>query len=112
MLGTGSSAGQEPERESDRGYSLAETLIVPLPGDTVHGSFLSDISCYDPKEIVKKYWRGSFSHQRKRKMTQSKSKIRRQILLGEELKRLENENGLWRDNFSASTGVVSCLGYT
>ena len=59
---------------------------------------------YDPKEIVKKYWVGSFTESRKKKVKLSKSKIRQQVLLTEELHRLEKETDLWKEVFSTHSG--------
>lgn len=59
---------------------------------------------YDPKEIVKKYWDGSFTESRKKKVKLSKSKIRQQLLLTEELHHLEKETDLWREVFSSNSG--------
>lgn len=52
----------------------------------------------EPRVVVDKYWRSSFIHPGKRNRTMSKA--RQQLLLGEELKRLENETLWWRGELS------------
>lgn len=87
----------------DRGFSIPETIVVPPPEEgkirpqrsrVTRARSSSEILSSDPKEIVRKYWHKSFLESKKRKMTLTRTKLRRQFLLAEELQRLENENSL------------------
>lgn len=116
--------GPSPAENSKRvgtgkDYKIAETIIVPQADHTLrrhksphHHSAKAEapaaLAANDPKEIVKKFWHGSFSDSRNRKLTQTKSKIRQQVLLSEELQRLEKETLLWREVFSDLSGSF-CL---
>lgn len=107
----------EPRVHTGKDYDIAETIIVPpcpKPGVKPRGHKSIRHSARhhpavvpvanDPKEIVRKFWHGSFSVSRKRKLTQTKSRIRQQLLLSEELQRLENETLLWREALSELSG--------
>ena len=108
-------------------YDIAETILVPeTEGKTgrqtkektqrhksPHRSekskeTLAPVDPNDPKEIVKKYWHGSFTESRGRKVAQTRSKIRQQMLLTEELQRLENETLQlqWGEIISELSGTV------
>lgn len=108
-LGSGGKGHDTKEKRAGtgKGYDLAETIVVPQVSSQQahHHVRRSDLlPPNDPQEIVRKFWQGSFTMSRKRKLTQTKSKIRQQMLLSEELQRLENESRLWRDVFSELSG--------
>ena len=106
--------GKSRRAGSGKGYDVAETIIVPQPSEKTQSELTSKETTSekkspapppnDPKEIVKKFWQGSFSVSRKKRLTQTRSRIRQQMLLSEELQRLEKETRLWQDVFSDLSG--------
>ncbi len=104
--------------DAGRGYSVAETILVPpcykklQPRESYLTTIsnrtrrlASKLSTTDPKEIVKTYWQGSFSQSRKTRMlTRTRSRIRRSILLAEELRKLEKEDVLWKEEYADPAG--------
>jgi hypothetical protein len=95
-------------------YDVAETIVVPDPqaaenpkksrGSRAHRDRSeksrdtpSVVDANDPKEVVKKFWHGSFSESRNRKLLPTKSKLRQQMLLTEELQQLQKGSMVWGD---------------
>ena len=118
----GDDEGAPADDNMARGYSVAETILVPptaykklQPRDSrlttlsnrSARKLASKLASTDPKDIVRKFWQDSFSQSRKsRKMTQTRSKIRRSILLAEELRKLEKEDVLWKEEYADPAGMI------
>ena len=108
--------------DAARGYSVAATILVPSPAykklqpreshfTTVsrasRRNLARKLESTDPKEIVQKFWKGSFSQsQKSRNLIHTRSKIRRSILLAEELRKLEKENVLWKEEYADPAGRI------